>query len=184
MHQRSLQTPEADALHAVSVRSELKPGELTVRMTPVSVLIVVLASVLFSLLVVGVPLAVVARSHRTLVWATVGVVAAVCAANAARSRAVFTPTGVQVRNAYRSYSARWDEVKLVRVVPAPWNCAEFGWAANVIEIDAGRPFVVRASTHLSRSTAGRLGLLLAERANAYGFDAPSSLLPLWKVNAS
>jgi hypothetical protein len=139
-----------------------------------------------STLACGTPLAIVVhRSHHTLLWVTIAVVSAVGAANALRLRAVFTAGGIQVQNAYRSYSVRWDVVKVIRVIPAPWNCADFGWAANVIEVEPndGERFPIRVATHLRRSTAERLGALVEQRAAEFGFEAPPSLVALWKVGA-
>ena len=158
---------------------------VTVRVTPVSALVIVLASLFWAVVLVGVPVVVIARSNHALVWATIVGVAVVFAGNGLRSRASFSATGLDARSAFRCYTVRWDEVRAVRVVPAPWNCAEFGWAANVMEIETkeGRRFPVRATTHLSRAMAERLGGFVATCAVEYGFESPGSFLALWKLSA-
>jgi len=149
--------------------------------------VVVVTAAFFSLLIIGggLALTIPRGGNDWLVWGGALVGWLLGSATASRLRARFTTVGVDVRNAFRSYSARWDEVEAMRIIPAVWYASDASWAASMLQVETtdGRRFPIRCCTHLSRSQVERLTVYLRKRADEYGFDLPASLLPLWRVNA-
>ena len=162
--------------------------ELVVHATPGVIAVVVVTAAFFSLLFIGGGLALVIPrgGNDGLVWGGALAGWLLGSATALRLRARFTAVGIDVRNAFRSYSARWDEVKAVRVIPAVWYASDASWAANMLQVETsdGRRFPIRCCTHLSQAQVGRLTVCLQNSADEYGFDLPPSLLPLWRTNAT
>jgi hypothetical protein len=159
---------------------------LVVRLSPLSLVVVFVTAAFFSLLFVAAPLAILFhRQHPDVAWVASAVAAFTWTAVSSRARASFGAAGIEARNAWRSYSVRWDEVAAVRLIPAVWYCADFRWAAMMLEIEGrdGSRFPLRCSTHLSRRTAEKLGQIISGQAGEFGFMAPTSLLRLWKLDA-
>jgi len=162
-------------------------GNFVIRARPLTFVIVVLNATFLSLVFVGGGLALALhRRHHDLIWILVSSGSLSGVAAALRLRARFTPTGIDARNAFRSYSARWNDVQTIRVIRAVWYSADPSWYAAMLRVETadGKSFPLRVCTHLSRSQVERLTTLLKERGERYGFQSPASLLELWKVTAT
>lgn len=159
---------------------------LIVRLSPLSLVVVFVTAAFFSLMFVAAPLVILFhRHHPDVAWVASAVAAVTWTAISYRARATYGAVGIEARNAWRSLSVRWDEIAAVRLIPAVWYSADFRWAAMMLEIEDrdGSRFPLRSSTHLSRRTAETLGQIIAVQAREFGFTAPPSLLPLWKLDA-
>jgi Bacterial PH domain len=100
-----------------------------------------------------------------------------------RARARFTAASVDARNAFRSYSARWEEIRAIRVVPGLWYSYDTSWTRMLeVETRDGRRFTLRGCTKLRQRTVDELERLLRERARQYGFEVPDSLAPIHKAS--
>jgi hypothetical protein len=157
-------------------------NELVIRVSPRTLLTFALAPGVSAIVVFIVVSAALHRSH--LGWAF-GAAAAwwlVHVPFVLRLRARFTPVGVDARNAFRSYSARWEEIRAIRVAPGLWYSYDSSWTRMLeVETRDGRRFTLRCCTKLRQQTVDELGRLLQERAQRYGLEVPDSLASIHKV---
>ena len=159
---------------------------IVIHARPVAAIMTVLAAAFFSLLIIGAGgVLVYGRGHATLIWLGIGMGCLLGVATAFRLRAGFDLTGIRIRNAFRARSFRWPEIAAIRVIPSVWYCSEPSWAAAMLEVSTrgGESFPLRVCTHLKRSQVEALSAFLRARAAEHGFEAPRSLIKLWKVEA-
>src|SRR5438046_2307283 len=111
---------------------EIVPSEeeVVIRATLMTVTIIFLNAWFFSTILFGAGLGVALhRSHHTLIWICVAGGALVGTATAARLQTRFDGSGVEARNALRSFGVRWPEVFAIRLIPAVWYCSDPSWSA-------------------------------------------------------
>lgn len=152
-----------------------------------TIAVITLSAIFFSIIVIISGSAVIAGSgHPNLVWIAIAVGTLVGLAAAARLRARFNSMGIRAQNLFRSRSFGWPEIAAIRVIRAVWYCTDPGWSSAMLEVEtsSGERFPLRVCTHLKRSQAEALSAFLQARATEHSFEAPGSLIKLWKVEAT
>jgi len=160
---------------------------ITIRVSPGTLILYLVAAWTTGAIVAVVVFALSARTQPQA--STIGGVIAgtIVMLPAFRLRARFSSTGIDARNAFRSFQARWEDVAAIRIIaPGTWYSLEWSWASRMLEVETrdGQRFPLRCCTHIRRRTVEKLSAVLQQRAREYGFDVPSSLRVLSRMRWS
>jgi hypothetical protein len=87
-------------------------------------------------------------------------------------RCRLTEEGVMVRNYFRSYSFRWDDVSAVELVPAGLLTVDTSWSRYPrFHLRSGEHVDLRAAIHMRKKRAEQLVRFVEGKAEAFGFAA-------------